>query len=61
MTAGRSQGVRRTRRAAFVGMAVVIALWPLAGLVARWADGDEDGIYRYSWQMYSNLDKYRGN
>ena len=41
----------------FVGTLAFEVLMPVRGLVMRWHDGDTDGDYRYSWQMYSTLDK----
>ena len=52
---------RRGLTALFVAIVAVQVLLPLAGLVARWHDGDGHGYYRYSWHMYSTLDRYRGN
>lgn len=58
----RLRGLRRVVVGAlFSGLLAFEVLMPLTGLVARWHDGDIDGGYRYSWSMYSTLDKYRGN
>jgi hypothetical protein len=47
--------------ALFVGILAFELLMPIRGIVMRWHDGDADGTYRYSWHMYSTLDKRRGN
>ena len=43
--------------AVFVGILAFEVLMPIRGIVMRWHDGDTDGDYRYSWHMYSTLDK----
>jgi hypothetical protein len=43
--------------ALFVGILAFELLMPLRGLILRWHDGDADGSSRYSWHMYSTLDK----
>jgi hypothetical protein len=60
----RSAGPRWRRRGVatlFVAVLAYEVLMPLTGLVDRWHDGDGDGYSRYSWHMYSRLDRYRGN
>ncbi len=41
----------------FVAIFVLQVLIPARGLVLRWHDGDADGTHRYSWHMYSLLDR----
>ena len=41
----------------FVATLAFEVLMPVRGLVMRWHDGDTDGDHRYSWHMYSTLDK----
>ena len=55
---GRRRDVRRLALGAlFVGILAFQVLMPVRGIVMRWHDGDSDGSYRYSWHMYSALDK----
>lgn len=41
----------------FAGILAFQVLMPVRGLVMRWHDGDTDGSHRYSWHMYSTLDR----